>query len=58
MVMATADGGVDAGLYEIVLLPIMRWFVPREMRVLLMVVAGLPSEIVALAIWTMLSWMV
>lgn len=58
MVMATAGGGADAALYRMVLFPIMRWFVPREMGVLLMVVAGAPSETVTPAIWTMLCWMV
>lgn len=56
--MATADGGGDVVLYRRVLLPIMRWFVPREMAVLLMVVASAPSETGTPAIWTALFWMV
>lgn len=58
MVMVTADDGGDVALYGRVLLPNMRWFVPREMAVLLMVVASAPSETVTPAIWTALFWMV
>jgi hypothetical protein len=58
MVIATADGRGDVALYGRVLLPIMRRFVPREMAVLLIVVASAPSETVTPAIWIALFWMV
>lgn len=41
-----------------VLLPRMRLEGPREIGVLLMVVAGAPSETVTPAIWMALFWMV